>query len=75
MRAPCVGLVGSVRRQPGGGRDDSVLVGDDGSGGDDDGIVGCDVIGGVGHGAGRAFFTSWLGHGEKAPHICSNLVV
>ena len=26
MRAPCAGLVGSVRRQPGGGRDDFVLL-------------------------------------------------
>ena len=75
MRAPCAGLVGLVRRQPGGSRDDSVLVGD-GTGDVGGGVVGgCDVVGGVGHGGGRAFFTSWLGHGEKAPHICSNLVV
>ena len=26
LRAPCAGLVGSVRHQPGGGRDDSVLL-------------------------------------------------
>ena len=73
MRAPCVGLVGLVRHQPGGGRDDSVLVGDVGVVG---GAVSCDVfVVAVGHGDGKDLFISWLGHGEKAPHICSNLVV
>ena len=39
MRAPCAGLVGLVRHQPGGGRGDSVLVGD-GTGDVGGGVVG-----------------------------------